>query len=234
MQMTRVPGSLRGPGSILLVDDHCMFAEALAHHLSLREGVRCVTLAHSLDEARRRIAEEVPDMVLLDNDLGGDRGTDLLADLRGLPRPPAVVMVSAATDPAVIITALEAGAGGWVGKDAEIDDVLTAGAEALRGRVYLYPPAVAPVVTWLLSERTAPLREPSFVDRLSEREKDVLRCLVAGLTRAEIADRLVISPNTVRTHVQRLLRRAGVHSSVALVAAARRAGVTPTDVTCAG
>ncbi|MGZ4536411.1 MAG: response regulator transcription factor, partial [Nocardioidaceae bacterium] len=67
--------------------------------------------------------------------------------------------------------------------------------------------------------------EPSFVDDLSPRELEVLQLLVAGLSRAEVAERLVVSPNTVRTHVQNLLKAADVHSTLALVAVAREAGV---------
>jgi two-component system nitrate/nitrite response regulator NarL len=94
--------------------------------------------------------------------------------------------------------------------------------------MYLYPPSVEPVIRRLLDERGAN-RAPTFVDDLSTRELEVLRCLIAGMTRAEVAQRLFISPNTVRTHVQHLLSRARVHSTVALVAAARSAGVGSVD-----
>jgi DNA-binding NarL/FixJ family response regulator len=95
--------------------------------------------------------------------------------------------------------------------------------------MYLPPTMVKPVVRQLLSEARGPQPGPSFVDDLSQRELEVLRCLVSGMTRREIAARLYLSVNTVRTHVQRLLRRADQHSTMALVATARDLGVRGYD-----
>jgi len=71
--------------------------------------------------------------------------------------------------------------------------------------------------------------QPSLLDDVTSRELEVLRCLVAGMNRAEVASRLFLSTNTVRTHVQSLLRRADVHSTLTLAAVARDLGVTGID-----
>ncbi len=221
---------LPGPTAVevLVVDDHRIFAEVLAAHLRHHDEVAQVEVALSLDEARVALRSFHPQVVLLDHDVGGENGTDLIPELARLEQPPHVVMVSASSDSATIISALEAGAEAWVGKDARVEVLLLATSEVLQDHLYLYPPTMKPVIHRLLVERGGP-RERTFVDQLSNRELEVLRCLVAGLTRTEVAKRLYISPNTVRTHVQRLLRRASVHSTVALVAAARNAGVTPVN-----
>ena len=68
-----------------------------------------------------------------------------------------------------------------------------------------------------------------LVDTLTPREKQILRCMVAGLGRQAVAERLYLSPHTVRTHMQNVLGKLGVHSTLAAVAVARRAGVSPAE-----
>lgn len=213
------------PVDVLLVDDHRVFAEVLADHLRGAVQVARVELALSVDEARVVLRGFSPQLVLLDDDVAGVPGTDLLEALGPPGSRPRVVMVSASTDPGRVIAALRAGADGWVDKAAHPDVLLEAAEAVLRGHLYLDLPLVRPVVEGLLAAQA--VAAPTFVDQLSAREVQVLRLLVAGLTRSEVAHRLYISPNTVRTHVQRLLKRAGVHTTVALVAAARNAGVEP-------
>jgi LuxR family maltose regulon positive regulatory protein len=89
---------------------------------------------------------------------------------------------------------------------------------------------VGPVMEQLLNGPRSDA-EPTFVDNLSPRELEVLQLLVAGLSRAEVAKHLVVSHNTVRTHVQNLLKAAHVHSTLALVAVAREAGVEAAEDT---
>jgi two-component system nitrate/nitrite response regulator NarL len=178
----------------------------------------------SLEEARVILRSFSPQVVLLDYDLDDEEGADVIPELKRRSPGSRVIMVSGIDDSPTIIESLEAGAEAWVGKDARFDTLVQATTEVLQGHLYLYPPSVEPVIRRLLDER-CDKRPPTFVDSLSARELDVLRCLIAGMTRAEVAERLFISPNTVRTHVQHLLSRAQVHSTVALVAAARSAGV---------
>jgi two-component system nitrate/nitrite response regulator NarL len=224
MGETEVPEA----ATVLIVDDHRIVAEALTSHLRQQERLDRVEFALSLPEARVALRSFSPHVVLLDEVVGGEPGTDLIVDLALAPAPPRVVMVSAGNDSDAIIDALDAGVDAWVGKDARVEVLMAAIEEVLAGHMYLAPPSRRPVLRRLLEQRTG-RRVRTFVDDLSPRELEVLRCLVAGLTRAETAGRLYLSPNTVRTHVQNLLKRADVHSTVALVAAARQAGVQPAD-----
>jgi DNA-binding NarL/FixJ family response regulator len=114
-------------------------------------------------------------------------------------------------------------------KDAGFDEVLAATREALQGRFHLPSAALRPVVSQLLREARAPQAPTTFVGDLTERQVEVLRCLVSGMTRADVAGRLYLSVNTVRTHVQNMLDQRGLHSTQALVAEARRAGVVGID-----
>jgi DNA-binding NarL/FixJ family response regulator len=207
--------------SVLLVDDHRLFAEVLAMRLRDSHGVRKVETAYSLGTARAVVNVLRPEVVLLDRHLRDDDGLDLMPDLARMQPSPRVLVVSAATDAATVIEALENGADGCVRKDDDLGELLRAVRTVLGGDLYLPAALCRPVVQQLLRETRGDPEAASFVDALSVRETEVLRCLVSGMTRAEIAEHLFISANTVRTHVQNLLKRSGVHSTGALVAAAR-------------
>lgn len=226
--MTAQPAGLTRSISLLVVDDHRIFAEVLAMRLERELGVTGVGLAYGLDEARVLARQEAPDVVFLDYHVDGRIGTELIADLQALPNKPQVVMLSASEVTQEIIDSLQCGASAWVVKGAQVEMLMHATEEVLAGRIYLHPTTVRPVVERLLGEARGQ-REKTFVDDLSPRQLEVLRCLVAGLDRAEIAQRLYISPNTVRTHAQHLLRVADAHSTLALVARAREAGVRGID-----
>lgn len=218
--------------SVLVVDDHPVFADVLTLHLEHERGVAEVRSAYGLDEARAVARRSGPDVVLLDYHVQGAVGTSLIPDLQALPAPPEVVMLSASDDPEEVIGALASGASAWVVKGAGIDVLMHAADEVLHGRMYLSPATVRPVVTRLLRRREPPPH--SFVDDLTERQLDVLRCLVSGMSRDETARRLFITTNTVRTHAQALLRAAGEHTTPALAAKARRLGVKGIDEPAAG
>jgi DNA-binding NarL/FixJ family response regulator len=214
--------------SLLIVDDHRMFAEVLAMRLQREPGVREVRAAFGLDEARVVARQQRPDVVVLDYNIDGRPGSGLIADLRTLPDPPFVVMLSASEAAADIIDSLESGASAWVVKGSQVDELMLAVNAVLQGRAYLHPSTVRSVIEGLLQRRSIG-RTPTFVDGLSARQVEVLQCLVAGLNRGEVAQRLFVSPNTVRTHVQHLLEASGEHSTLALVARAREIGVRGID-----
>lgn len=213
----------------LLVDDHRLFAEVLATRMRNEGTVEHVETVSALGPARALLNVLQPDVLLLDRHVGDDDGLRLLPYLATLPRRPRVLVVSAGATAAEVVDALAAGADGWIGKDSGMPLLLRAITTVLDGELYLPRAMLRPVVSRLLREGRHRPQESTFVDQLSARETDVLRCLVAGMTRAEAAERLFVSTNTIRTHVQNLLKRAEVHSTGALVAAARELGVPGID-----
>lgn len=219
-----------GALTILLVDDHRLFTEALAMRLRTEPAVAEVQVAHDIGSARDIAATMHPDVVLLDLNLAEGSGLDLLPELDKLPSRPPVLMLSAVGGVRAAAEALEAGAQGWLTKDASVADLIEASREVGRGNTYIAPGTVQAVLDEMLRRPApTPRQDVSFVAQLSPRETEVLRCLMAGMTRTEIAERLFVSVNTVRTHVQHLLRRSGEHSTLALVAQARRLGMKPID-----
>ena len=214
------------PGiDVLIVDDHQIFAEVLAMRLERDAHVRSVTLAASLAAARTRIRALGDGIVLLDYHLGAECGLDLLEEVARLDTRPKVVVVSASNDPEKIVAALRAGVDAWLVKTEGYDALVEVAIDAYGGVMHLPATSLREVVKRLLDSGSSRAGTGTFVDSLSPRELEVLRHLVAGLSRDEIAGRMFVSTHTVRTHVQHLLKRADVHSAVALVARAREAGV---------
>ncbi|MFJ9927368.1 MULTISPECIES: LuxR C-terminal-related transcriptional regulator [Streptomyces] len=239
---------------VLVVDDHRIFAESLAAALAAEPDVE-VFAAGSGPAALRcleRAAAEGRryDVLLVDADLGGRPavgrptvsvraadedglvdGISLVAGVRTAHPAVRTVVLAEKDDPRRAALALGAGASGWVAKDCSLSRLLAVIRGVLRGETHL-PPAL---LTGVLKELTAARKHRSESERLVEsltpREREVLRCMVAGLGRKAVAERLYLSPHTVRTHMQNVLGKLGVHSTLAAVALARRAGVGPVDLT---
>lgn len=126
--------------------------------------------------------------------------------------------------------ALQAGASGWVAKDCSLSRLLAVMRGVLRDETHLPPALLTGVLRELTAARRHRTESERLVESLTPREQEVLRCMVAGLGRKAVAERLYLSPHTVRTHMQNVLGKLGVHSTLAAVALARRAGVGPADL----
>jgi DNA-binding NarL/FixJ family response regulator len=126
--------------------------------------------------------------------------------------------------------ALQAGASGWVAKDCSLSRLLAVVRGVLRDETHLPPALLTGVLRELTTARRHRTESERLVESLTPREQEVLRCMVAGLGRKAVPERLYLSPHTVRTHMQNVLGKLGVHSTLAAVALARRAGVGPVDL----
>ncbi len=209
---------------VLIVDDHRAFAEALAARLSLEPDLDVVGVAHEGTQAISLARAVHPDVVTLDLDLGGEDGVALAQQFATLASPPSVVFVSGVSDAAHTVRAVRAGALSWVTKDAAIADLVTAVRGAARGESHISPALLTVVLRDLVA---GPEQDDSLLGSLTEREREVLGCLVGGLDRRAIAAALFLSPNTVRTHIQNLLTKLDVHTSLEAAAFARQHGVRP-------
>ncbi|MER8182971.1 response regulator transcription factor [Kitasatospora sp. NPDC094015] len=139
------------------------------------------------------------------------------------------VVLAAEDDPRRAVRALHAGASGWVAKESSLGTLMTVVRGVLRDETHLPPALLTGVVRELTSARRDRSESERLVAALTPREEEVLRCMVAGLGRQAVAERLYLSPHTVRTHMQNVLGKLGVHSTLAAVAVARRAGISPAE-----
>lgn len=209
---------------IAVVDDHRVFAEALASRLGDEPDLEVVGIAGTADEALELFAQHEVDVVALDLGLGGQDGLALASSLRELWPDLQIVVVNAGADDSRIEEAIGIGVRGWVVQQGGIDLLLTAVRGVAHGETHL-PAAVMTRILASMSGRRSASPDAEAVALLTVRELEVLRCLVDGMLRIEIGKQLHVSPNTVRSHIQSILHKLNVHSSLAAVAVARRAGV---------
>lgn len=212
--------------SVLLVDDHALFAEALQARLRLERDLGPVRLATSADEALTLVGNFHPNVAVLDVCLGNDSGIDLAQSLLKSAPDCRVIMLSEASDVATVVDALRRGAVGWLTKMTEIDELLTAIRGVVKGEAHIGPRLLGSVLPELAA---ASQRPADILPTLTIREREVLQYMLDGRTRAEIATALRLSPNTVRTHTQNLLAKLNVHSSLEAVAVALRSGLRASD-----
>ncbi|MEU8822408.1 response regulator transcription factor [Streptomyces sp. NPDC048636] len=157
-------------------------------------------------------------------------GISLVGGVRSTQPGVRTVVLAERDDPRRAAAALQAGACGWVAKDCSLVRLLAVIRGVLRDETHLPPALLTGVLRELTAARKHRTESERLVESLTPREREVLRCMVAGLGRKAVAERLFLSPHTVRTHMQNVLGKLGVHSTLAAVALARRAGVGPVDL----
>jgi DNA-binding NarL/FixJ family response regulator len=201
------------------VDDHQMFAASLAHALQSEPDLLVVGQATSIAEARSLLASAAPDVVLLDHRLPDGDGVGAIAALHGIRPSAQIVVLTATTSDRVLVTAMEAGAAGFIAKTQRLDDVIDGVRAAAQGES---------VVSAKLLTRLLPRLHRGSSGRraeLTEREHEILDLLAQGLSNADIARQLTISVHTVRNHVANLSAKLGAHSKLEVLAIAVREGL---------
>jgi DNA-binding NarL/FixJ family response regulator len=202
------------PLSLVLIEDHQALREGLELLLS-REGLEVVGTAGSAGEGRELVERHSPDVALVDIRLGEDSGIDLTRDLLDADPERRVVLYTGSSDVELLISGLDSGARGYAlkeGSPVELVDALMAVAE---GGTYV-DPRLRPA---LLSRRST-----EQLPTLSNREREVLDLLAQGLTGEGVAERLVLSSETVKTHIRNAMTKLEANTRVHAIAIALREG----------
>lgn len=213
---------------VVIVDGHLAFGEALATRLRFEEDLDVIAAVPSAAQATRTLAGREVDIVLIDEALPDEEGITLAADLRAEHPGLRVVILGEHEDETRIAAAVRAGASGWVTKDSSLEHLLALLRGVMRGETWISPRLLTGVLAALVQDREVSQEGEEVLSRLTQREREVLVCMAEGLDRSQIAARLHLSPNTVRTHTQKVLGKLGVHTSLAAAAVARRVGLTGT------
>jgi DNA-binding NarL/FixJ family response regulator len=202
--------------AVAIVEDHPVFRQGLAGLVEDEPDLALDVAVRSVPELDSRLRDgPPPGLLVLDLSLssGGPQGTDAVRAVceRGLR----VLVVSASSDRATVVAAIAAGANGYVGKSAEPQEIVRAMHTVAGGASYLSPTLAG----YLLDDVQA--------IKLTDREADVLRLLAAGDTDVDIAEELVISVNTVHSHLDRIRAKTGLHRRVLLTRYAIDRGLMP-------
>jgi len=206
---------------VLVADDHTLLRQGLRRILADDPALSVVGEATDGLEAVARAAELAPDVVLMDVQMPGLNGIEATRRIRAACPAAQIIMLTVSDKDADLFGALKAGARGYLLKNAEAAQVLEAIHRVAHGEAFL-PPTLAARV---LDEFAAP-RSP---DALTEREQMVLRLLAQGLGNKEIAARLALTENTVKTHVRHILEKLHLRSRTEAAAYAARTGLSSTD-----
>lgn len=204
------------PITVYLVDDHEMVRSGVKLMLSHYSDLEIVGEAGTGSDALGGIAEAKPLVVLLDLQLPDMPGLDVLARLVDLPAAPAVLVLTVHDDDDLVVGATRAGARGYVLKHTSHEELAQAIRSVASGLHYFGTDVVGALVDH--DRRSA--ERPDLTDR----ERDVLRLLAAGLPNREIGRQLYLSPETVKTHLGNIYRKLGVDSrtQAALVAVQKK------------
>ncbi|WP_233350483.1 response regulator [Henriciella barbarensis] len=191
---------------LLIVDDHELAREGLKSAF-IRGGMDVVAAAKNGAEALKLIAEHEPDLVVLDIRLGdGMDGLGVAKEVSKLLKAPKIMMLTLHDDPDYVRAALDAGATGYVLKDASLNELCEAARQVMAGGTAI----PAALLSSLLARPDRQHDDELALSRLTPRERAVLDHVAEGMTNKAIARELSISPATVKAHVERLIAKLGV------------------------
>jgi DNA-binding NarL/FixJ family response regulator len=198
------------PIRVVVADDQRVVRDGLSMLIGLIDGIEVVGTAADGAEALELAARERPHVVLMDLRMPRVDGVSATQEIRRSMPATEVLVLTTYADDASLFPALEAGARGYLTKDASAEEIERAIRALVAGRTHLDPAVQERLVNAVLQARGPALPDaPSLPDELTPREVEVLKLIAAGLSNAEIADALVVSAATVKTHVNRIFFKTG-------------------------
>jgi DNA-binding NarL/FixJ family response regulator len=210
-----------------LCDDQALVRDGLRVQLGLADGIEVVGTAADGEQAVVLAKRELPDVLLMDIRMPVLDGIEATRRIARDPTTAGVrVLILTTFDlDEHVYAALAAGASGFLLKDATPDEIVHAVQVVAAGESLLAPSVTSRLVREFAARPTAGKPRKGRLDALTERETEVLRLVAAGLSNAELAERLVLSAATVKTHVSRILTKLGLRDRAQLVVAAYEAGL---------
>jgi DNA-binding NarL/FixJ family response regulator len=203
---------------VLIVEDHRVVAEGLAALINEQDDMTVVGNVGTVAEVVGAAAELDPDVVLLDFRLPDGTGPDAASAIRGIRPAAKMIFLTREDSDAARFAAVQSGASAFLHKSRAAADVVAAIRDVARGKMLITPRTIA---TLLQKRRSIEAQ----LERLTPREKEVLRLMAEGLPSRAIAARMGISYTTVRTHIRSLGSKLAVHSKLEAIVKARELGL---------
>jgi DNA-binding NarL/FixJ family response regulator len=211
---------------VLLVDDHAMVRRGMRDFLGLHEDIQIVGEASDGVEAIERTKALRPDIVVMDLMMPGIDGVEATARIKAELPDVEIIAITSFIEEARVVAAIEAGASGFLLKDAPAEELAAAIRVVASGDSLLAPGVTRRVIDAFVRRPAAPSKGPDpALSRLTPREVEVLGLLARGLSNVDIAERLFVSEATTKTHVSNVLSKLGLRDRVQAVIFAYENGV---------
>ena len=210
---------------VLVTDDQPLIREALVALLTSVDEIEVVGSAGDGAAAVRMATSLAPDVVLMDIRMPVMDGVEATRQVRALPHPPAVVILTTFDLDEYVLAAVRAGASGFLLKDGDADDLVAGIRSAAAGDAVLAPRAARGLMDHVAGRSEPDPEAAHAVARLTDREREVLVRLAQGMTNAEIAQVLVVSEATAKTHVSNVLAKLQVRDRTQAVIVAYTSGL---------
>ncbi|HYJ79212.1 MAG TPA: response regulator transcription factor [Longimicrobiaceae bacterium] len=208
---------------VLLADDHAMLRAGLKALLSLEPDIDVVGEVGTGEEAVERVRALSPDVVVMDLAMPGIGGLEATRQIAALGEKTRVLVLTSDDEQDSLMPVLDAGGSGFVQKTHAEQDLISAIRIVARDEVFLYPNATKLLLRGLRSAEEKGRKDP--LEKLSEREREVLRLSAEGYGSGEIAKKLFLSPKTVDTYRYRLMQKLGMTHRAELVRLALETGL---------
>lgn len=212
---------------VVLADDHTLVRSGIRRILEAQPGFEVVGEAGDGAAAVQLVKDLEPDVVVLDLNMPGTSGLDVLSELKAGRPLLKVVVLTMHAGREYVARAMKGGANAYLLKDSAVQDLVAAVEAVLAGRTFFSPSIQALMAELLRGDSTTQARGTSLTDR----EREVLSWLARGLSSKEVAQRLDISVRTVETHRANLMQKLGVKSVALLIQVALREGIIDTATT---
>jgi DNA-binding NarL/FixJ family response regulator len=210
---------------VLVTDDQPLIREALVALLASVDEIEVVGSAGDGAAAVRMATSLAPDVVLMDIRMPVMDGVEATRQVRALPHPPAVVILTTFDLDEYVLAAVRAGASGFLLKDGDADDLVAGIRSAAAGDAVLAPRAARGLMDHVAGRSEPDAKAAHAVARLTDREREVLVRLAQGMTNSEIAQVLVVSDATAKTHVSNVLAKLQVRDRTQAVIVAYTSGL---------
>ena len=208
---------------VIICDDQAIVRDGLELLLKLEKDIEVIGLAQDGAEAVELVAEQAPDLVLMDLIMPGVNGVEATRRIRGLYPEVKVLVLTTYDDDVWVFDAIRAGASGYLLKDTPREKVIEAIHGTVEGKTYLDPSVAGKLLDQTASQQVQP--STRLTDKLTGREEDVLRRMARGLSNTEIASQLHLSEGTVRNHVSAIFTKLDVSDRTQAVIIAIRHGL---------
>ena len=212
---------------VLLVDDERLVCAYLRTILEAADDLHVIGAAHDGAEAVESVMRHKPDVVLMDLHMPGVDGLTALPQIVALPGAPKVIVLTTFDLDRYVLRAMRGGATGFLLKDTPPEDLVALIRVAADGHTVLSPAAMQRLLAASTDRHVEAERAAAAIAELTEREREVLACIAAGLSNARIAERLHLSEATVRTYVSRMLTKLRCANRTQAGLLAHTAGLAP-------